>query len=75
MARNTGSDSVCVHMLEYNENVDQENTLLGPYERTSSKAPNGRATDVGTPTQDGTLPFRYEILRDLAPTWYRKEVP
>lgn len=44
------------------------NTLLGPFASTSSKAPNGRATDGGIPTHDGTLPLRYEILRDLAPT-------
>lgn len=37
-------------------------------ERTFSKTPNGRATDVGTPTQEGTFPFRNEIFRDLAPT-------
>jgi len=58
-------------MLEDNVNVrpkKKKRTLFGPYERTSSKAPNGRATDVGTPTQDGTLPLRYEMLRDLAPT-------
>lgn len=38
-------------------------------ERTFSNTPNGRATDVGIPIQDGTFPFRYAILRDLAPTW------
>lgn len=37
-------------------------------ESTFSKTPNGRATDVGIPTQEGTFPFRYAILRDLAPT-------
>lgn len=39
-----------------------------PSERTSSKTPNGIATDVGIPTHEGTFPFRNEILRDLAPT-------
>ena len=27
-------------------------------ERTFSNTPNGRATDVGIPTHDGTFPFR-----------------
>jgi len=27
------------------------------------------ATEVGIPTQEGTFPFKYEILRDFAPTW------
>lgn len=43
-------------------------TLFMSFERTSSKTPNGRATDVGMPTHEGTFPFRNEIFRDLAPT-------
>ena len=43
-------------------------TLFKPSERTFSKTPNGRATDVGIWTHNGTFPFRYEIFRDLAPT-------
>lgn len=38
-------------------------------ERTFSKTPNGKATEVGMLTQDGTFPFKFAILRDLAPTW------
>lgn len=38
-------------------------------EMTSSKTPNGKATEVGILTQDGTFPLRCAILRDLAPTW------
>lgn len=43
-------------------------TLLRPSDKTFSKVPNGIATDVGTPTHEGTFPLRYAIFRDLAPT-------
>lgn len=47
-------------------------TLFILSDRTFSKTPNGRATDVGIPIQEGTFPLRYDILRDLAPTWMYK---
>lgn len=43
-------------------------TLFASFERTFSKTPNGRATDVGIPTQEGTFPFRNAMFLDLAPT-------
>jgi hypothetical protein len=43
-------------------------TLFILSDKTVSKVPNGSATDVGTPTDGGTFPFRYAMFRDLAPT-------
>ena len=35
----------------------------------ASNTPKGRTTDVGTFIHDGTLPLRYSMLLDLAPTY------
>jgi len=48
--------------------INHQPTLLSPSDKTFSKVPNGIATDVGTPTHEGTFPLRYAIFRDLAPT-------
>ena len=51
------------------EVLEMRKTWFIPSEITFSKTPNGRATEVGIPTPDGTFPFRYAIFRDLAPTY------
>lgn len=37
-------------------------------DKTFSKTPNGIATDVGMPIDEGTFPLRKAVFRDLAPT-------
>jgi len=44
-------------------------TLLTSSDRTVSKAPNGRATDIGILIHDGTLPLKNLVLQDFAPTF------
>lgn len=43
-------------------------TLLTYSDRTVSKAPNGRATDIEILTHDGTLSPKNLILHDFEPT-------
>lgn len=47
-------------------------TLFMSAHRTASNAPNGSATEVGIFIHDGTLPLRYWMLRDFAPTYIMK---
>lgn len=56
------------HDAKQQQGENIRSTLFILSDRTFSKTPNGSATEVGIPIQDGTFSFKNEMLRDLAPT-------